>query len=230
MNEQDFSSRFFVNEHCSILGAAIDITVQECLWVLLERLARERRNHLVRCQLFGEMMLEAIQRQGKYRKMISEEYKAMALAAIPLHDIGKVLVSEAILFKQEKLTESEYQVAKEHVCLGRDLIKKVAGNIGDSELSKVIEDVVAYHHERWDGRGYPEGLAGEDIPLAARLMAIIDTYDSMTARRGPADVFAHEEAVTIIETAAGALFDPEMVRTFAALSGHFREISIQYAD
>jgi ribonuclease P protein subunit RPR2 len=131
-----------------------------------------------------------------------------------LHDVGKVAVPDAILFKSSSLTEEEYALVRRHPIIGSEILRDV-DFLGEGKL------VVRHHHERWDGSGYPDGLSGETIPLAARIVAVADTYSAMTTRRPYRDALPHEVAVAELHANAGTQFDPQVVA--AALGVMARE-------
>jgi HD-GYP domain-containing protein (c-di-GMP phosphodiesterase class II) len=140
-----------------------------------------------------------------------------------LHDIGKVAIPDGILLKPAGFTEEEWVTMKSHVFHGEQLVQ----NIG---WLNIAYDVVAGHHEKWDGSGYPDGLKGEAIPLSARLMALADVFDALTTRRVYKPAFAHEEARRIILEDRGRHFDPVLVDIFEERFDEFREIALRYVD
>jgi HD-GYP domain-containing protein (c-di-GMP phosphodiesterase class II) len=128
-----------------------------------------------------------------------------------LHDLGKVGISESILNKPGKLTEEEFAKIKEHPALGATMI------ISEVESSRRLVPIVRHHHERFDGKGYPDGLAGEAIPLEARIMSVVDVFDAMTHERSYRKALSREEAIAELERGAGTQFDPAVVKAFLAL-------------
>jgi putative two-component system response regulator len=155
----------------------------------------------------------------------------MLYKSAPLHDIGKVGIPDAILLKPGKLTPEEFETMKTHTTLGRDAIV-AAENLIDAPSSflQLAREIAHYHQEKWDGSGYPEKLAGEAIPLSARLMAVADVYDALISRRVYKPPFPREKAVGIIREGRGTHFDPDMVDAFLAIEEEFHAIAERYAD
>ena len=134
-----------------------------------------------------------------------------------LHDIGKIAIPSEILKKSSKLTEKEFSKVKEHVDIGYDLVKKL-------KLGKVAENIVRYHHEKWDGNGYPTGLKEKEIPLESRIVAIVDVYDALRQKKFHRDAMSHIEALEIIRDEKGKSFDPELVDIFLKNDKEFEKI------
>ena len=171
-----------------------------------------------------------IQRTSEYVRFLAEHLvKKQALTkaeaellvqAAPLHDIGKVGIIDAILFKPGKLTVEEFAEMKNHVRYGAEAIRRIDNRQDGSGFLRVANEIVEFHHEKWDGSGYLKGLARNDIPIGARIMAIADVYDALVTVRPYKPAFSHEAAVNIIATNSGAHFDPELVGVFLQ---HHRE-------
>jgi putative two-component system response regulator len=134
--------------------------------------------------------------------------------AAPMHDIGKIMVDDAVLRKQGKYTTEEFEKMKTHPAEGARLVRKVLAGYGDADLSNVAENVAHYHHEKWDGRGYPDGLKGTEIPIEARIMALADVFDALVSRRCYKDAYSYEQAFKIIKRSDGSHFDPTLVKFF----------------
>ncbi|MCL1988610.1 MAG: response regulator [Firmicutes bacterium] len=162
------------------------------------------------------------------RNIYTEDLADWDLEVIPscsiLHDIGKVGISDIILNKPGKLTDEEFEIMKEHVNIGSDLINRTISRTGGNLFLKAADMFVKYHHERWDGSGYPAKLAGENIPIHGRLMAIADVYDALATARPYKKAFPHEKAVEMILNESGKHFDPVMIKVFAEISGQFKKI------
>jgi putative two-component system response regulator len=148
----------------------------------------------------------------------------------PLHDIGKVGVSDRILFKSGTLTEQEFNEMKKHTIYGRDALFSAEKKLGAISFLHCAREIAYTHHEKWNGSGYPEGLRGEQIPLAGRLMALADSYDALTSKRVYKAPLPHEKAVQIIMEEKGVRFDPEIVDAFLEAKEKFRQIASKYAD
>lgn len=167
----------------------------------------------------------------RFRDFLSPATITMIYKSAPLHDIGKVGVPDNILLKPGKLTDEEFVEMRLHTVYGRDAI--VAAQRSMTHANDFLElaiQITYSHHEKWDGSGYPEGLAGEDIPIAARLMAIADVYDALASRRVYKAAIPHEKSVTIIAESRGTHFDPDMVDAFMDVANAFRTIAEEYAD
>jgi len=153
-----------------------------------------------------------------------EDFELIGSSAV-LHDIGKVGVPDRILLKPGPLTPEEFDTIRTHPIIGSYALRKAETTLENAEFLKYAHEIVTYHHEKWDGTGYPYGLAGEDIPLSARVMAVADVYDALVAERLYKKALPHETAVEIIASESGSHFDPELVKVFLECAGEFRAIS-----
>lgn len=189
-------------------------------------------NHIVRTQEYVRTLATWLAgRPGAPAWLDAATIEALAKAA-PLHDIGKVSTPDAVLLKPGKLTAEEWVVMKQHTTAGAALLQRAIDRLGDAagRLLHFGQQIAHHHHERWDGTGYPDGLAGDAIPLAARLMAVADVYDALISRRPYKDPMPHAEAVALIRAGAGAHFDPTLVEGLAACEQRFIEIAEQWRD
>ena len=134
-----------------------------------------------------------------------------------LHDVGKIKISDVILNKPGRFTPEEYEIMKKHAPYGGEIVKDILGKNADEELLQITSSVARYHHEKWDGSGYPEGLKGEEIPLCARIMAVADVFDALVSKRVYKDAMMMDKAFQILERDAGRHFDPEIVEVFVKL-------------
>ena len=213
-----------------------DISImQEATIMAMASLAETRDNdtgcHIQRTKLYMKELAEYMRRSDKYRDVLTPEKIKVIVASAPLHDIGKVGIPDNILFKPGPLNKEEFETMKKHATMGRDAILRAEKLMGNTDTFFSCAREIAYsHHEKWDGTGYPLGLAGEAIPLTARLMAVADVYDAITTKRVYKEAIAHKEAVAIIQADAGKHFDPDVVKAFLALKETFQKISIIYAD
>lgn len=146
-----------------------------------------------------------------------------------MHDIGKVATPDHILLKPGKLTDEEFEIIKEHSAVGGQILQQLYKSNGSLYL-KLAYEITMYHHEKYDGSGYPEGLAGEDIPIAARIMALADVYDAMTSKRCYKDAYSHEKVKKIICEERGKHFDPVLVDSFLRLEEQWVEVLEKFAD
>lgn len=219
-----------------------DLSVR-ALAVLAEERDNETGLHIIRTQTYVRILGEYLRDIEPYRSYFQQTPLADVVRAAPLHDIGKVGIPDAILLKPGRLTEQEFEVMKRHAKIGGDAINRavelvVSGEnrtaepyTGDAfDFLYVARDIALYHHERWDGTGYPEKLSGDDIPVAARLMAVADVFDAITSRRVYKDAIGFERAYQIILDGKGSHFDPGVVDAFVACKTPFFQIAEQFAD
>ncbi|MBS1129953.1 MAG: Response regulator receiver:Metal-dependent phosphohydrolase, subdomain [Proteobacteria bacterium] len=188
-------------------------------------------NHIRRTQDYVRLLAEYISRQERDRELLGAEQIDQIAKAAPLHDIGKIAIPDHILLKPGKHTPEEFEIMKTHSIKGEGMLLRTRVELGDDNVMLHFAGQIARsHHERWDGTGYPDGLAGESIPLAARLMAVADVYDALRSRRPYKKAFSHEEAVGILREGRGKHFDPLLIDAFLAQEGIFSEIAIKLAD
>lgn len=198
---------------------------------LAEARDNETGNHIKRTQNYVQTLAEQLRTQERFKGALDTETILMLHKSAPLHDVGKVAIPDAILCKPGKLTPEEWVIMKRHTTYGRDAIAQAEKELGTSAgFLRFAREIAYSHHERWDGTGYPEGLAGETIPLSARLMAIADVYDALISARVYKPAFSHERAVEMILEERGTHFDPDMVDGFMAVSGEFQRIAQRYSD
>jgi putative two-component system response regulator len=208
---------------------------QEVTMVALASLAETRDNetgnHILRTQHYVLALATHLRDHARFSAALSEEVVDRVFKAAPLHDIGKVGIPDRILLKPGRLDADEFEIMKTHTTLGRDAIENAQRRVGVSvQLLEVAKEIALSHQEKWDGSGYPEGLAGEAIPLSARLMAVADVYDALISRRVYKAPMSHEQAAAIIVAGAGQHFDPDISDAFVALEQQFRTISTRFDD
>lgn len=172
--------------------------------------------HIRRTRNYVEVILNQMRKLPKYESRLSRDYIENVLNAAPMHDIGKISTPDSILQKPGKLTAEEYEIMKQHAACGGEIIKKTFANLGEPEYQQITYEVARYHHEKWNGRGYPEGLKETEIPLHARVMAIADVFDAVSAKRCYRDAMPLDMCFKIIEDGAGVDFDPDLVKIFLA--------------
>jgi putative two-component system response regulator len=235
------SARDFLQEQNTFLEAEVARrtrevqVVQDVMMMALASLAETRDNetgnHIRRTQHYMRALAEALKSKPRFSSICDEASMELLYKSAPLHDIGKVGIPDHILLKPGKLTPEEYEVMKTHTTLGRDAIEMAEKRLGAPNSFLQFAREIAYsHQERWDGSGYPQGLAGEQIPLSARLMAVADVYDAAISKRVYKPSYPHETAVEIIRKGRGTLFDPEVTDAFLEISEQIREIAERYAD
>ena len=170
--------------------------------------------HILRTKQYVEIILNQLQNEKKYRNIISRDFVKNMLNAAPMHDIGKISTPDVILQKPGKLTPEEYEIMKQHAPRGGEIIMETFSRLDNPEFLKTAYYVARYHHEKWNGNGYPEGLDGEKIPLCARIMAIADVFDAVSAKRCYRDEMPIDQCFQIIEKGRGTDFDPDLVDIF----------------
>lgn len=200
----------------------------------LAKLAQSRDDdtgeHLTRVQNYCRILSEELAKNSPYSKIIDQEFINDIVNASTLHDIGKVGISDLILLKNAKLTEDEYEIMKTHTIIGAQTLEDVHMKFGDNSFIKMGKVIARSHHERWDGKGYPDGLSGENIPLPARIMAIADVYDALSTKRVYKDAYPQEKCVQIIKEGRGTQFDPYIVDAFLNVVDKFDEVRQQFSD
>ena len=186
--------------------------------------------HIQRTKEYVRLLVEEMKIQPNYRKILTRDYIRDVVDAAPMHDVGKVSIPDSILQKPGKLTEEEYETMKTHSAIGGEIINKTFVDINDPYYHKICYEVARYHHEKWNGKGYPEGLAGEDIPLHARIMAIADVFDAVSAKRCYRDAMPLEKCFQIIEEGVGTDFDPNLATLFLAARDKVTECYMAHRD
>ena len=186
--------------------------------------------HIKRTQNYIRLLAEYLKNRPGFRAFLDDETIDLLWKSAPLHDIGKVGVSDRILLKPGRLTEQEFEEMKKHTVYGRDTILAAERKLGNRSFLRIAREIAYTHHERWDGSGYPEGLKGEEIPMPGRLMALVDTYDALTSKRVHKSQLPHEKAVEIIIEAKGTQFDPAVVEAFLEVKDDFHRIALTYGD
>ena len=200
---------------------------------LAETRDNETGSHIMRTQHYMRALAKHLALQPKFRKVLDPVVIEMLYRSTPLHDIGKVGVADHILLNPGKLTSEEFEEMKKHPRYGHDTLVRAESrlkNEGGHSFLQLAREIAYYHHEKWDGTGYPQGLAGTDIPLSGRMMALADVYDALISRRRYKPAFSHEAAVDIIKRGSGTHFDPDLVDAFLDLEDIFREIAGKYSD
>jgi putative two-component system response regulator len=217
----------------SLLRAREVLRTRDAVIFGLAKLAESRDpdtgHHLERIALYSTRLATAMRRHAKFRTVITRSFVHSIGISSALHDIGKVGVEDAILLKPGPLTAEEYSRIQLHTVLGGDCIRQIQRRVGDPMFLELAREIAMHHHERWDGGGYPHGLAGEEIPLAARIVAIADVYDALSVRRVYKDPYPHEVCVEKIRKDAGKHFDKDIVDVFLSIHEQFREISVRFA-
>lgn len=188
-------------------------------------------NHIRRTQRYVKALAWKLSTHPRFSAFLTSQNINLLFKSAPLHDIGKVGIPDRILLKPGRLTPEEFEIMKTHTTLGRDAIAHAEQELGaDVEFLTLAKEIAYSHQEKWDGSGYPQGLAGDQIPISARLMALADVYDALISRRVYKDPMPHEQATDIIRQTSGRHFDPDVVNAFLAIEENFRAIALSYAD
>ena len=187
-------------------------------------------DHIRKTAEYSRVILEKLKEQGEFPDILTDEYINNVVRAAPLHDIGKINIPDAILNKDSRLTDEEYEIMKGHANAGYEIIEKAIANLTESGYLEQAKQMAHYHHEKWDGSGYPDHLKEGDIPLSARVMAVADVFDALLSRRSYKEPFSFEKAMSIIKEGAGKHFDPKVVSAFEAASEEIKKISERFAD
>ena len=211
--------------------ATIQHVTIAALTALAETRDNETGNHIQRTQHYVRALALQLQNHPRFASFLTASTIEMLFRSAPLHDIGKVGIPDRILLKPGRFEPEEMAIMKTHTTLGRDVIEQAERLIGAKVGFLTIAKEIAYsHQEKWDGSGYPEGLAGEAIPVSARLMALADVYDAIISRRVYKEGMSHASAVHIITQGRGQHFDPDIVDAFLAILDEFQDIAARYAD
>lgn len=217
-----------VEQHATSLIIANE-TIIDAMVLLAEFRDNETGAHIQRTSHYVQVLGEALAKTPKYRDALSTTDIATFAKCAPLHDIGKIGIPDSILMKPGRLTEEERLIMNKHTVFGREALDRaMQGRGGGNEYLRVARDIAGGHHERWDGTGYPDGLAGNQIPLCARLMAVADVYDALISPRVYKPAMPHSEAVNFISAGSGTLFDPDIVAAFFDCSSVFNDIRNRY--
>jgi len=180
--------------------------------------------HLERVQEFCRILAKRLSKDSPFATAISEEFIECIQHAAPLHDIGKVAIPDSILLKPGKLDDAEFEMMKSHTVIGAENMQTVYNNYPGNAFIGMGIEIALYHHERFDGKGYPDGLVGRNIPLSARIMAVADVYDALRSDRCYRKGFDHEKVAAMIVEQSGTHFDPEIVKAFLELEDEFQRI------
>ena len=187
-------------------------------------------DHVRKTAAYTRIILEQMRKEGIYADQLSDAYIEDVVNSAPLHDVGKIQVSDTILNKPGKLTDEEFAVMKSHTTAGGEVIAHAIALVSDAGYLAEAKNLATYHHERWDGRGYPTGLKGEEIPLSARVMAVADVFDALVSRRSYKAPFSFEKAMDIIREEAGTHFDPQVAKAFLDAEAEVRRVAEEFKE
>lgn len=203
---------------------------QQATIFALAKLAEQRDDdtgaHLDRVSDYCGLLAQQLDKDSPYADQISETFIDCIQHASPLHDIGKVAIPDSILLKPGKLTPEEFEKMKSHTVIGAEHMQIVFNKYADNPFIGMGIEIALYHHERWDGKGYPDGLVGRNIPLSARIMAVADFYDALRSNRCYRKGFDHEKVKEMLLEGDGTHFDPEVIKAFLVLEEKFSHIMV----
>ena len=187
-------------------------------------------DHVRKTAAYTKITMEQMRREGMYPDILTDEFIANVVKSAPLHDIGKIVVSDQILNKKGRLTDEEFEIMKRHTLAGAEILEGAKGAVSEGSYLDEACRLAAYHHEKWNGKGYPYGLSGEDIPLSARIMAVADVFDALVSKRSYKEGMPIEKALDIICKDAGTHFDPQVAQAFLHAEDEVRAIAAQHGD
>ena len=201
--------------------------------IALARLAESRDDttgkHLERVQAMSKALTDRMKMDGLYAELTESCYAQNLYFACSLHDIGKVGIPDRVLLKPSGLTIEEFELMKTHTLLGAETLQTVYEKYPNNQLIKMAQAIARWHHERWDGSGYPDGLAGNAIPLSARIMSVVDVYDALRSKRPYKDGFSHQKSLDIMSASSGHQFDPAILSAFMYVEQELERIFDRYS-
>lgn len=222
------SDRKAQSEHDALRSAQDLLRTRDAVIFGLAKLAESRDpetgHHLERISLYSTRLANALRMLPKYHRIVTPGFIRLLGISSVLHDIGKVGLEDTVLLKPGRLNEEERKKMQEHTLVAGECLKEIEQRLGASNFLQTAREIAMHHHERWDGNGYPAGLAGEAIPLAARIVTVADVYDALSSKRVYKEAFPHEECVRLIREGAGSQFDPELVGVFLSIQSDFNAI------
>jgi len=197
---------------------------------LVENRDTDTGEHVRRTADYVELLASQSMRDGYYRDTLTDKFIMYLERAAPMHDVGKIVVSDEVLKKTDRLTPEEFEQIKLHASEGGRIIHEILGEFEDKEYVQIASDIAMYHHEKWDGSGYPKGLKGDKIPLSARIMALSDVFDALVSPRCYKEPMSYDEAFAYIEENAGIHFDPILAAEFVKLKDKVISIDMKYKN
>lgn len=184
--------------------------------------------HIQKTAAYVKIIVEGLKRKGYYAEKITPKFMSDVVRSAPLHDVGKINIPDGVLNKPGRLTDEEYEIMKTHTTSGKKIMEHAIITVEGDTYLKEARNMAAYHHERWDGKGYPEKLHGEVIPLSARIMAVADVFDALTSERVYKPAFPVDKALAIIKEGTGSQFDPKCVEVFMESLPEVMEVLRKY--
>lgn len=230
----DERTRNAQREHDALRSAQDLLRTRDAVIFGLAKLAESRDpetgQHLERISLYSTRLATALRSVPRYHGQVTPGFIRLLGISSVLHDIGKVGLEDTVLLKPGRLTLDERLKMQQHTIVAGDCLREIEQRLGASNFLQTAREIAVHHHERWDGNGYPVGLKGEDIPLAARIVSIADVYDALSSKRVYKEAFSHEECVRLIREGAGSQFDPELVEIFLSIESDFAAIAVRFGN
>ena len=234
----DFMSKPFEPEELHVRIRAgeriVSLETRDLAIFALARLAESRDpetgGHLERVRRYSRLLAEGLSQREEFVGLIDAPFIRLIYEASPLHDIGKVAIPDCVLLKPGRLDDREFAIMKTHAMQGAKTLDLALTEYPEAQFLRMARDIAAHHHERWDGGGYPDGLAGEEIPLSARIFAVADVYDALVVRRVYKQAFCHSVARHIVVEGRASQFDPDVVDVFVESESAFVEIKERFED
>lgn len=205
-------------------------SVIEAMGMVAEHRDPETGSHISRTKGYVNILSIELSKLPKYSKILTPHIIELVTNAAPLHDLGKIAISDSILLKEGSLTPEEFEIIKTHPLIGEETIRMAELKFKDNDTLMIARDIAGAHHEKWNGKGYPRGLSGADIPLWGRIMAVADVYDAIISRRSYKEAKSHKEAVAYIIDHKGTQFDPDLIDAFLNVEDEILEIALKYAE
>lgn len=187
-------------------------------------------DHVRKTAAYANVIMQELRKEGKYTDILTDSFIQDVVNSAPLHDVGKIQVSDVLLNKPGKLTDEEFKQMQYHTTAGGEIIAHAIALVSDAGYLAEAKNLATFHHERWDGRGYPTGLVGDDIPLSARIMAVADVFDALVSRRSYKAPFPFEKAMNIIREESGTHFDPTVAQAFLNAEDEVRRIEEEFSE
>ncbi len=219
-----------VSRRISELNRMQEATIH-VITTLAEFRDEETGNHVRRTQEYIRLIAENLRKLPEHRNYLTAEVTAQIVTSAPMHDVGKIAIPDHVLLKPDRLTAEEFEIMKLHAIRGYEILSQAKKNLGETGgFLEIAQEIARSHHEKWDGSGYPDGLAGKFIPLAARMMAVADVYDAVRSERPYKKALSHKEAIAILQQNRGSHFDPQIVDIFLSFDQEVQSIRQQWED
>lgn len=249
LSEYRHRLEYMVAEKTAVIERLQDV-MSTCFAELVESRDGTTGGHIKNTTRYFTVFLEELSKHDKYKNILTPQYMRSLVRAAPLHDIGKIGINDSVLRKESKLDKEEFEHMKTHTKIGGSTFQNIFSSVegvhhhseigaftfdkicdtmnisenADTAFLHIARDMALYHHERWNGTGYPNGISGEDIPLCARILSIVDVYDALTSKRSYKEAFPHEKAMEIIVNDRCIFFDPELTDIFVGISDRIKQL------